>query len=84
MRLGTEIVSVERDEASGKWKLEIQKGGARSTEWFDKIVFATGINKLPHTPKIEGLDGFQGEIMHSSGYKRCDAVGPLWPVVGVF
>ncbi|PNY29477.1 Dimethylaniline monooxygenase [N-oxide-forming] 2 [Tolypocladium capitatum] len=70
MRLGTKTVSAEHDERSGKWKLGIRKGDARSTEWFDKVVFATGTNKLPHTPEIEGLDGFEGQILHSSGYKR--------------
>ncbi|POR36459.1 Dimethylaniline monooxygenase [N-oxide-forming] 2 [Tolypocladium paradoxum] len=70
MRLGTEVVGVEHDEKSGTWKLEMQKGHVRSTARFDKLVFATGISKLPHAPKIEGLDGFGGQIMHSSGYKR--------------
>ncbi|KND93105.1 Dimethylaniline monooxygenase [N-oxide-forming] 2 [Tolypocladium ophioglossoides CBS 100239] len=70
MRLGTEIVAVEHHEKLGKWKLEMKRGDASSAEWFDKLVFATGVNKLPLAPKIEGLDGFEGQIMHSSGYKR--------------
>ncbi|KAL3952292.1 hypothetical protein ACCO45_014009 [Purpureocillium lilacinum] len=45
---------------------------ARTTEerWFNKVVFATGINKAPVTPQVEGIERFEGEVLHSSGYKR--------------
>ncbi|PWI72528.1 flavin-containing monooxygenase 2 [Purpureocillium lilacinum] len=88
MRLGTEVLAVEHDETSGRWRVETAAvmGGAaasgssgtgktttaRTTEerWFNKVVFATGINKAPVTPQVEGIERFEGEVLHSSGYKR--------------
>ncbi|UNI17377.1 Flavin-containing monooxygenase [Purpureocillium takamizusanense] len=88
MRLGTEVLAVERDEASGKWRVETATAtggggcaaasGVKTTSkettteewWFDKVVFATGINKMPVMPYVEGMEHFEGEVLHSSGYKR--------------
>lgn len=55
-----------------KWAVQTLKDGKTTLQIFDKIVLATGINKLPLVPKIDGLDDFKGEIVHSAGYKRSD------------
>lgn len=57
-----------------QWTVETLKDGKTTSEIFDKIVLATGINKLPLVPKIDGLDDFTGEIVHSAGYKRSDTL----------
>ncbi|KAK9441296.1 dimethylaniline monooxygenase 2 [Metarhizium brunneum] len=70
IRLHTEIVHVDFDEKSEQWTVRMVKEGETTSQVFDKIVLATGINKLPLMPKIDGLDVFEGEVIHSAGYKR--------------
>jgi cation diffusion facilitator CzcD-associated flavoprotein CzcO len=48
------------------WRLETSKGSIEA----DKLVVATGIFNTPSIPKIEGLESFQGQIIHSQQYKR--------------
>ncbi len=38
-------------------------------QMFDFVVFASGFFSIPHIPSIPGLDGFLGEVMHSSNYR---------------
>lgn len=46
-------------------------------------MWACGLQSTPHQPEIKGLDGFTGEIIHSSKYKRIDqVVGKRVLVVG--
>ncbi|KAG8409640.1 hypothetical protein J3459_008175 [Metarhizium acridum] len=72
IRLQTEIVHVDFDKKSEQWTVRMLKDGATTSRVFDKIVLAAGINKLPLMPKIDGLDVFEGEVIHSAGYKRSD------------
>ncbi|KAK2612116.1 hypothetical protein QQS21_001846 [Conoideocrella luteorostrata] len=72
MRLQTEALHVAFNEEDKRWTLQLRKNGHTATEVFDKLVLATGINKLPLMPRIDGLDAFEGEVVHSAGYKRLD------------
>lgn len=36
----------------------------------DKIVIATGVNRIPNIPSWPGMDSFEGEVLHSRFYKN--------------
>ncbi|RRQ25311.1 NAD(P)/FAD-dependent oxidoreductase [Rhodococcus sp. Eu-32] len=38
------------------------------------VVWACGLQSSPYRPEIRGLEGFAGEVIHSSNYKRIDQV----------
>ena len=61
-RFGEEVRRVERD-GSG---FRVQT--ARETLRAASVVVATGFNRAPHLPTWPGLDGFPGEVLHSSAY----------------
>jgi indole-3-pyruvate monooxygenase len=48
------------------WKLETSRGLTEAST----LVVATGIFNTPYIPKIEGLESFQGQVIHSQHYKR--------------
>lgn len=41
-------------------------------EYFDAVAICTGTHQIKKIPQIAGLDGFAGELMHSSDYKSND------------
>ncbi|KAL1953039.1 hypothetical protein VTO42DRAFT_3748 [Malbranchea cinnamomea] len=70
IQLNTEVNGIRRDENLNKWEIQLTKSdGQKTTEHYDKLVMATGINQIPSWPKIPGIDGFQGDVIHSISYK---------------
>ncbi|KAM0323264.1 hypothetical protein ACHAQA_008855 [Verticillium albo-atrum] len=67
LRLGTTVTSVRRDDANDRWIVDIAGAGP---QYFDKVVMAAGINSRPRVPQLEGIDTFQGEVLHSRAFKR--------------
>lgn len=51
----------------GKWLLEVQPEGAPGSriDTFDKVVVSIGSFVTPKVPTVEGIETFQGQIMHS-------------------
>lgn len=73
----TKVLSVSYDNA---WRLETSRGLVEVS----KLVVATGIYNTPFIPEIEGLESFQGQVLHSQQYKRPqDFLGKKVLVVGV-
>lgn len=70
IRLRTEVLDLTFNEDDMKWTVQTLHDGETTSQAFDKVVLATGINKLPLIPDIGGLDEFKGEVIHSGGYKR--------------
>jgi cation diffusion facilitator CzcD-associated flavoprotein CzcO len=68
IRLKTPVRRIERDD--GRWRIVTGDGGG---ERFDGIVVASGRFNRPHWPVIEGLDGFEGEMVHSFHCRGRDA-----------
>lgn len=73
------VESVAFDEAAGKWRVETRdvskgEGGKRRREVYvgEYVVVASGENSEGYVPEVEGMEGFQGEIVHSKEYKRGD------------
>lgn len=68
LRLGVSVEKVRRDDAGNRWVVDI-KGS--EPEYFDKVIMATGGNNRPHIPKVEGMEQFEGDVLHSRAFKRC-------------
>jgi len=67
IRLNAEVRDFKR--AEGKWALEISHHGSPSqVEYFDKILVASGSFATPRTPKLNGIDQFQGTSLHSLSF----------------
>ncbi|KAM3469874.1 hypothetical protein MY5147_006753 [Beauveria neobassiana] len=66
-RLGVSVQNIKYDESDKKWVLKLA-GGA--SERFDKVVVSTGPTSHPNMPKIEGVERFTGEFIHSQAFKR--------------
>lgn len=59
IRLDAEIKSIKRDQ---------QQDGIAQTQRFDKVMICTGSFVSPKTPKLAGIDKFQGTTMHSVNF----------------
>ncbi|SCV61125.1 flavin depend monooxygenase that catalyses the oxidation of rubrofusarin to 9-hydroxyrubrofusarin [Fusarium fujikuroi] len=81
LRLGVSVEKVRRDDADNRWVVDI-KGS--EPEYFDKVIMATGGNNRPHIPKVEGMEQFEGDVLHSRAFKRPELYkGKRVIVVGV-
>jgi dimethylaniline monooxygenase (N-oxide forming) len=65
VRLNTDVTRAVRE--SGRWRITIRRAGAAETEVIeaDALIVATGSN---HVPRRIALEGFEGQILHSSDY----------------
>ncbi len=52
------------------WQVETSAG----TETYRTVISATGIFNNPQMPKIDGMDVFEGDMMHSKDFKHPDQV----------
>ncbi|MBA3720786.1 MAG: SDR family NAD(P)-dependent oxidoreductase [Parachlamydiaceae bacterium] len=62
----SEVTKVEKSENG--WEVEINREGNVKKEFFDGVAMCQGMYWHPHIPQIEGLEKFQGEIIHSGQY----------------
>lgn len=67
IRFGSEVTDIER--RSDGWTLTVLRDGAESTEEFDAVAICSGPFKTPNRAIAE-LEGFSGEIVHSSEYRN--------------
>lgn len=64
-RFGQAVRSAEFDSACGFWRVRTQ-----DVEYMSRwLIVATGENAEPVKPEISGIDGFQGNVIHTSCYK---------------
>jgi putative flavoprotein involved in K+ transport len=64
VRTGTRVTRIDRD--GGGWRLETGNGPLRA----EAVIVATGYNGTPFIPDWPGVDGFTGELVHSSRYRN--------------
>lgn len=64
----TEFLGASFDDASGRWtaQLKTSDGNIRAMRPVH-LVMAIGVSGLPNIPRIEGIDTFEGTVIHSSG-----------------
>lgn len=67
LRLGSDVGFVTFDQASGKWEVRFAAG---HSQYFDKVVIATGNCQEPYIPTLESAGMFEGQILHSKSFKR--------------
>ena len=54
-------------DAGQRWVVETADG---QSTLYRGVVWACGLQRTPYLPEIKGLKDFEGEVMHSSKYKR--------------
>ncbi|CAA0806041.1 Flavin-containing monooxygenase FMO GS-OX-like 3 [Striga hermonthica] len=70
IRLGTEVVRVERVESgSGEWVVESRKDELSSIEVFDAVVVCSGHHTIPRLADFPGMEKWPGKQMHSHNYR---------------
>ena len=59
-------------DTTGRWRLDIvdRNTGEEWTEIFDGVMACNGHHAYPYVPEFEGLKEFEGEVIHTHGYKR--------------
>ncbi|PTR31589.1 cyclohexanone monooxygenase [Rhodococcus sp. OK519] len=79
VRFGTELVRAQWDETARRWVLETSNG----TFTANAVIAAAGPWNQPLIPDIPGLDGFTGEVFHSSRWNHdYELAGKRVAVVG--
>lgn len=70
IRYNRSVESATYDDKNGKWRVIVRDTASNVDEVYvaDYLVVATGENCEGIIPKIEGLEGFEGEYMHCSKY----------------
>jgi len=83
VRFGTEVRGASFDADSGVWRIQTLAGGRE--EEIEAEVLVSGVGQLhrPVSPKIPGLEGFEGAIFHSAQWDHgVDLDGKRVGVVG--
>ena len=62
---GTAASAIKKE--NGKWRIETSNEQEFLAE---KVVIASGVNRVPYQPRFSGEEQFQGTIMHSKAYKN--------------
>tara|TARA_B100000959_G_scaffold30_1_gene43 strand:- start:2194 stop:3801 length:1608 start_codon:yes stop_codon:yes gene_type:complete len=61
-----EVIEARFNEDDSLWNIKTNKG-----DYLSKFcIFATGCLSVPNKPEIEGLDSFQGELLHTATWPR--------------
>ncbi|MEM8523278.1 MAG: NAD(P)/FAD-dependent oxidoreductase [Bacteroidota bacterium] len=63
---GEKVISVKKS-AEQTWQVSTQTGKHFEAK---NVVVATGVNRVPFSPTWEGLDTYQGSVVHSRVYKN--------------
>ena len=63
IRCNVEVTTAEFDDATGEWTLSTADG---ETITADFVLCATGVLENPAIPDIEGLDSFDGPVVHTA------------------
>ncbi|EKM83931.1 hypothetical protein AGABI1DRAFT_117401 [Agaricus bisporus var. burnettii JB137-S8] len=80
IKLGHHITGIRYDEAAGKWKISVVKRGQQETDIrtedvADVLLSAVGNLRIPAWPDIQGIDTFQGELIHSAEWHTRESEG---------
>ncbi|MBX2871856.1 MAG: NAD(P)/FAD-dependent oxidoreductase [Saprospiraceae bacterium] len=63
---GQQISKISK-QADGSWLVDSQSGKSFLAE---KVIIATGVNRIPNIPSWPGQETFKGQITHSVNYKN--------------
>ena len=84
MVFGTEVTATRWDEETGTWTLETKTAaGAGETIESNIVVSAVGQLNRPSIPNLQGLDSFNGPVVHSAQWDHgIDFTGKRVVVIG--
>lgn len=72
IRFNTEVVTITQNQDE-TWKVVFKEGGFKD---YDFLIISTGICTRPNLPNINGIENFNGTVIHSSEFinakKLCD------------
>lgn len=68
VQVKSDVKRVERRGAG--WQICVDVDGVEQLHQVDAVAVCTGMFQFPRTPQIEGLNTFEGEVLHSSRYKN--------------
>jgi cation diffusion facilitator CzcD-associated flavoprotein CzcO len=76
---GADVLAAEWDEDAGRWRIRTSRG-----DWSAQaLISATGPWSEPVLPQVPGLEGFAGEVFHSSRWNHDhDLTGRRVAVIG--
>ena len=69
---GTEFLGGDRDEATGRWTVQVRRDGQVRTLHPKHVVMATGASDMPKEVNIPSLANYKGRVIHASGYRSAD------------
>lgn len=74
IRFNTAVRWVNYDEATEEFTLFSQdvQTGESTTHVFDKLVISTGHFSTPNVPEFQGIDTFQGEVLHAHDFRGAE------------
>ena len=73
IQLRTRLREIQRIADEKQWRLSLVQGDREFNQDFDKVVLCTGRNHDAVMPEIKGRELFEGEVLHSQGFKRSEA-----------
>lgn len=84
IRFETEVVAAEFRDASGDWKVRVRGADGREEVLEARaVISAVGQLNRPKLPEIDGLELFQGPLVHSGAWPRnLDLAGKRVAVIG--
>jgi cation diffusion facilitator CzcD-associated flavoprotein CzcO len=83
VRFGTEVLGARFDAGAGLWRIRTRKAGVESELEAEVLVSGVGQLHRPVSPKIPGLEEFEGCVFHSAEWNHAvDLAGKHVGVVG--
>lgn len=80
---GTDVQQARWDEDTDRWILDIERDGVASTVTARHLVGAAGPLCEPNLPDIEGIESFEGKLIHSARWDAdYDYAGKRIAVIG--
>ena len=70
VRLRTEVVKAEWNDAEKYWNVTLEHDGEQTIEQANVLLSATGIFNPPVWPNIPGIEDFEGPIFHTSDWPQ--------------
>ena len=70
IRLRTEVVKADWNDAEKHWNVTLEHGGVQTTEKANVVLSATGIFNPPVWPNIPGVGDFKGPTFHTSDWPQ--------------
>ncbi|XP_006815032.1 dimethylaniline monooxygenase [N-oxide-forming] 2-like [Saccoglossus kowalevskii] len=65
------IKPVANFSQTGQWEVYVKTNGqSERKEVYDAVMCCTGLNSSPYMPEIEGMDLFEGSVLHSNRFRR--------------